>query len=353
MIQRMIHSALIVFLALLLVGCPAGGSNSGGDDNPGMNNDGGDGTDNGGTGDENTDGAGDGMDNGDDNADGGETSLLINAATADAVKDELILSGEFGDPTGVVTLNGVTLDVVSWGPAAPKPQQIVCALPRHLHGDIVVQNGQRFSNTVQLTRWDLHMESHTLIDDPGAPGQFNIDISVDLTIRACINNLLPHSGTGFSVLAGVSRDSTAMIEASGTETSPPPTGHTSFSVTAATFQPQMFRIVYPGDVTDPDVDLFTIDGISSYANVEDAGGGGLKLLFTLAGVYNQIQTLDGASTTSPKPTGFGMNTYFDTSLMNQLTFDANFNIVAGSMTAMNNPSSTLMWSGAAAQSPPK
>lgn len=275
------------------------------------------------------------------------SGLVIKAVAADGAKDELLINGEFGAQQGSVMINGTTLTVKSWGTPGPI-QQIICDLPREAYGNVQVQVGTGFSNIAQLTKWELTLVSKTrIVASPPSTGEHNIEFTNKFIIRSCLNNLLGASGN-FGAFASISRASTGDLNAFGTITNPPAGGHTAQQSITYSKLPLTFKIVYPGDMVDPATDRFSASNFVCGAT--RGSGGGLKLLYSVAGFYQVTDSY------SPSPgehgTGYATNTYFDTSEPVLFFFDGNFNIVAGSMVAKNDPNSTLEWQQAGAQSPP-
>lgn len=279
------------------------------------------------------------------------SSLVIKSVAADAVKDQLLISGEFGDQPGTVMIGGVTLNVVSWGTPGPV-QQIVCDLPREASGNVQVQVGTEFSNVAQLSKWELTLVSKTDIPAMSAnsTGAHHITITSKFIVRACLNNLLGATGN-FGVFASVSRASTGDFDASGTITNQATQSVPQQSFTLSKQLPQTFLIVYPGDSIDPDADRFSARNFVCYAT--RGSGGGIKLLFSIAGFYHVTENLGGNITEGEHATGYATNTYFDTSMPVLFPFEGGgFTIASGKVTAKNDPNSTLEWNSAAPSSPP-
>lgn len=277
-------------------------------------------------------------------------SLIIKSVAADAVKDELLINGEFGDEEGLVSLNGTTLTVKSW-PAAGPLQQIVCDLPREAHGNVQVQVGSEFSNVAQLTKWELTLVSKTRIfASAPSSGQHNIDITATFIIRSCLNNLLD-SNEPFGAFASVSRASTAVFDASGTINNPGTGGNPNQHITLSKQEPQQFLIVYPGDTVGQDEDRFSARNFVCGAT--RGSGGGIKLLFSIAGFYKVTDQVGMDVNVGEHATGYATNTYFDTSQPILFFFDEGFNIVGGSVAAMSDPNSTLEWQLSSPESPPQ
>lgn len=275
-----------------------------------------------------------------------DKSLIIKSVAADAAKDQLLISGEFGAEQGIVTISGATLTVVSWGTPGPL-QQIVCNLPREAFGNVQVQIGTRFSNIAQLTRWDLTLVSKTrTVAAPPSSGERNIEFTNTFIIRSCLNNLLGATGN-FGSFASVSRASTGDLNAFGTITNPPSGGNPAQSLTFSKL-PLTFNIVYPGDSIDPAGDRFSARNFVCGAT--RGIGGGIKLLYSVAGFY-QITDSIGPSV-GEQATGYATNTYFDTSAPVLFFFDGGFNIIGGNMPGRSDPTTTLEWEQAGAQAPP-
>ena len=275
------------------------------------------------------------------------SGLVIKAVAADAMKDELLINGEFGAQQGSVMINGTTLTVKSWGTPGPI-QQIICDLPREAYGNVQVQVGTGFSNIAQLTKWELTLVSKTrIVASPPSTGEHNIEFTNKFIIRSCLNNLLGASGN-FGAFASVSRASTGDLNAFGTITNPASGGNPAQSITYSKL-PLTFNVVYPGDNIDPADDRFSARNFVCGAT--RGSGGGIKLLFSVAGYY-QVTDSIGNPSVGERATGYATNTYFDTSQPVLFFFDGGFNIVGGSVPAKNDPNSTLEWQVAGAQSPP-
>src|SRR5262245_16090006 len=70
-------------------------------------------------------------------------------------EDHLVLTGVFGEYVGIVRVGGTRLNIDSWATVSSGSQQIICGLPRELHGNVQVEVDGRISNIVQLTKWEL------------------------------------------------------------------------------------------------------------------------------------------------------------------------------------------------------
>lgn len=329
-----------LFGLLLAGGCPGSNSTNGGDDNT-----------SGGSSNGNGDGDGNADGNGDPNGGGGDAALVIRSLAPTSDGDQLYITGVFGNQPGIVHLAGTTLNIVSWQLFGGDVQQVICDLPEDLFGDVQVQVGSRFSNVAQLSKFEIDLVSETMIPAvPPSTGMHNIKISAHFVIRACLNDLLD-SGT-FTALGAVSRGSTADIDASGTITNnPPPATYTSHEIVFFKQMPQNFRVVFPGDAFDPDVDRFLISVTS--CNLRRGAGGGLYMQFTVSGWHGINQLLDGNSDIGQRATELAANQYFNTAAPVLFPFSGGgFNIADGQADAIDDPLfSKLMWSGSVSAPP--
>lgn len=279
-----------------------------------------------------------------------DRSFFISSMGVIDALDRLIINGTFGPEQGVVMCNGITLNIVSWGENRPVTQQIICDLPRESFGNVQVQVGNRYTNVVQLTKWELKIASKTHVPvnpNSGSSGEHNYDIYTNFIIRACLNNPMGMAEP-FSQSASVSRASTGEFDAHGTITNPgnpntvPPQPEEKFTLSKGPYE---LTIIYPGDSTDVKFRATPL-GCSAVRG----SGGGIALSYTVHGTYISTRTFGGDVTISEPDTGYATNAYFPSGGNVQFFFDGGFNVVSGS--AMNNPNSTLEWQSAPASAPP-
>lgn len=276
-----------------------------------------------------------------------DRNFFISSMGVNGALDQLIINGTFGAEQGVVMCNGITLDIVSWGPSAVVIQQIICDLPREAFGNVQVQLGNRYTNVVQLTKWELKIASKTRVPvnpNSGSSGEHNYDIYTNFIIRACLNNPLGMAEP-FAQNAYISRASTGVFDASGTITNPGSAGQPDEVLTNSK-GPYELTVVYPGDPTDVKFSATQL-GCSAVRG----SGGGIALRYKVYGTYISTRTFGGSVIISEPQTGYESNAYFADSGVN-FFFDGGYNIVAGSVPALGDPNSTLEWQSAAASAPP-
>ena len=280
-----------------------------------------------------------------------DPNFFISSMGVNDALDRLIINGTFGPEQGVVTCNGITLNIVSWGPSAVVIQQIICDLPREAYGNVQVQVGNRYTNIVQLTKWELKIASKTHVPvslTSGSSGEHNYDIYTNFIIRACLNNPM---GTAlpFSKGASISHASTGEFDAHGTITNPgnpniiPPQPEEKITLSRG---PYPLTIVYPGYSTDVKFHATPL-GCSAVRG----SGGGIAMHYKVFGTYIWTRTYGTSVTISEPQTGYETNAYFSNSDVN-FFFDGGFNIVAGSVRALGDPNSTLEWQSAQPSAPP-
>jgi len=278
-----------------------------------------------------------------------DRNFFISSMGVNDALDRLIVNGTFGPDQGVVMCNGITLNIVSWGPSAVVTQQIICDLPREAFGNVQVQVGNRYTNVVQLTKWELKIASKTHVPvspTSGSSGEHNYDIYTNFIIRACLNNPM-ETAEPFSKNGSISRASTGVFDAHGTITNPgnPATGQPEEKF-ALSKGPYPLTIVYPGDSTDVKFRATPLG-----CSVVRGSGGGIALHYKVFGTYISTRTYGTSVTISEPQTGYETNAYFSNSDVN-FFFDGGYNIVAGSVTDLSNANSKLEWQSAAASAPP-
>ncbi len=270
----------------------------------------------------------------------------IETVTVDEQKDELTVSGTFGEPKGDVYINDNPLTIKSWSFS-----QIVCAIPRtgaNTSGDVTVRAGtpRQLSNTVQLTEWN-----GTVRCTQEGKGSLRLVMNFNLHFRADVHDrrVAPHQ-TPFRLGSNYlnALDSSGNFTTSGTYVTPDLTYSESWAG-SGTIPPY----VKPADATA--VSNFVIQGSFD----KDRKWSMAVSALAKNGNHVRIITRDtpGGPITSDKTEtqDIGWLSLGDLNGgLSLLTAGPDFSITAGSVTKTidSDQSMTLEWSAMAAVHPP-
>ncbi|MCE9558058.1 MAG: hypothetical protein K8R88_03835, partial [Armatimonadetes bacterium] len=148
----------------------------------------------------------------------GQLAPSIEVLTVDEQKDELTISGVFGDVKGDVLMNNHPMTIKTW-----TANQIVCTLPRtgnDASGDVQVIAAlpRQFSNILQLTEWNGNLTC--TFDGSGSLRQV-MEFAVHFRADVHDRRIQPHEAPfriGSNYLQAL--DTTGTYTTSGTYTSP-------------------------------------------------------------------------------------------------------------------------------------
>jgi hypothetical protein len=184
----------------------------------------------------------------------GQLAPQIESLTVVEQKDELIVSGAFGDKPGAVFNGTGQLTVKEW-----TPNRITCALDRNAFGDVWVQvNNAQKSNVAQLSQWKGTAKA-TFV----TRGTLKMEMNFNLHFRGDVRTrrIEPH-GVALPFLTNYehSLDSTGTYAFSGAYDSPDRTYHEDWSGSGSlpafvkppegTSPPPVTSLLYQGSFTD-------------------------------------------------------------------------------------------------------